>query len=152
MYASNANLSGTINATNGSIGSWKISTDASNVGLYGSKMFSDGYVRTVWTAIPKEETDWVYSIQKANQKGESYTSLSGVFVVTADGNISTNGNITAGGHIKAKKITSQNPFGGGYYEHVLCNGNGHTIMLGWQQDSKIAVWVDETMVGYISMQ
>lgn len=81
LYASNADISGNINATSGSIGGW---------GIYANYLKSDfwatdGYIRRVFIQSPQNDTDWVFSVQKGTTQGENPPSLSALWKVTADG-------------------------------------------------------------------
>ena len=85
---------GTVNFTGGTIGGWDITTHY----LKSDKLASDGYLRRVFLQTLQSDDSWVFSVQRGQQTGENPSTLTGLWYVTGNGDMYTQG-MTAAGNI-----------------------------------------------------
>lgn len=83
---------GTVNFTGGSIGGWNITTHY----LKSDKLASDGYLRRVFLQTLQSDDSWVFSVQRGQQTGENPSILTGLWYVTGNGDMYTQGMTAAG--------------------------------------------------------
>ena len=83
---------GTVNFIGGTIGSWNITTHY----LKSDKLASDGYLRRVFLQPLQSDDSWVFSVQRGQQTGENPSTLTGLWYVTGNGDMYTQGMTVAG--------------------------------------------------------
>ena len=83
---------GTVNFIGGTIGGWNITTHY----LKSDKLASDGYLRRVFLQPLQSDDSWVFSVQRGQQTGENPSTLTGLWYVTGNGDMYTQGMTVAG--------------------------------------------------------